>query len=476
MKTRLRLHFVISFLFIALLSCGDDPGFVYPEEVKPDLTIFFVNDQHGQINNFSKVKALVDAAKAEGNALLVSAGDVFSGNPVVDQYSEQGFPMIDIMNQVGFEVAVLGNHEFDFGPDVLEDRISQSQFPWIVANMDASNSAVSQPAPHVTLSVGDLRVTFLGLLETNGKEGDIIPSTHPLKVTDFSFQRHTDVVGNYADLKAQENADVLVALTHLGSGADRELARTTSFFDLIIGGHSHEIINETVNDVPIAQAGANLQLLGKIELSIENQEVTDVTISTIDLNNVTATDAALEATIASYNDNPELAAVVGQSEFNHQSWDVGCFYTEALKEYMNVDFTIQNLGGIRAGIDQGPITRFEIFRMDPFNNGSMAFTKTVAEFETFFCQAGQPFLFSGIQVDDSGNDVQILDGNGVPLADDTQLTLGVNDYIVAIYNDFFDVQEADIRDYTTAEAIIGYLQNINATINYEGCVRVFECN
>lgn len=476
MKVNLRAYLIIShLLFLGLLSCGPDSGFVTPEPEKADLTIFFVNDQHGRINNFSKVKAIVDNAKAEGNALLVSAGDIFAGNPIVDQYEEQGFPMIDIMNRTGFDVGVLGNHEFDFGEEVLKDRINQSQFPWILANVDASGSAVSQPDPFVTLTVGEFRVTFLGLVETNGKENDIIPSTHPLRVADLTFQKHQDVLSNYANLKSQENADVMVALTHLGSGADRELARTTSFVDLIIGGHSHELINERVNDIPIVQAGANLQLLGKIELQIEDQQVTDASVSMIDLNDVTESDEALEQTIAAYNDNPALATVVGQSEFNHQSWGLGCFYTTALKEYMEVDFTNQNLGGIRAGIDEGPITRFEIFAMDPFNNGSMAFTKSVAEFEAFFCEAGQRFLFTGIQVDESGGDVQIVDANGVPLADDTMLTMGVNDYLVAVYDDFFDVQQADIRDYTTAEAIIGYLQTINPSINFEGCVRVLEC-
>ena len=467
----------ISFLIISIFSCGNDSENNNPNpDQGVDLSIFFVNDQHGRINNFSKVKAIVDEARAEGNVLLVSAGDLFAGNPIVDQFSEPGFPMIDIMNQIGFDVGVLGNHEFDFGTEILEERIQQSQFPWILANVDASNSAISQPTPFVTLSVGRFRVTFLGLLETNGKENDIIPSTHPLRVADLSFQKHQDVVGNFADLKSQENADVLVALTHLGSDADRNLARNYPFFDFIIGGHSHERINETVNNIPIVQAGANLELLGRIDLKIENQTITDFDVTMINLDIASESDADLAATIAGYNDDPSFSTVVGQSDFNHQSFDVGCFFTTALKEFMEVDFTIQNLGGIRAGIDQGPITRFEIFTMDPFNNQSVAFTKTVGEFETFFCQTGARFLFTGIHIDDSGNDFQIVDSNGVPLPNDQELTMGVNDFIPAIYDDFFDFQEADIKSYTTAEAIIGYLQNINSTVDFEGCSRVLECN
>lgn len=464
-------------LLIGIFGCADDPDITTSSPtIDPDLTIFFVNDQHGQINNFAKVKFIVDAAKANGNVLLVSAGDIFAGNPIVDQFSEPGFPMVDIMNQTGFDLGVLGNHEFDFGTEVLSERIEESNFPWILANIDASNSPLEQPDPFVTLSVGEFRVTFLGLIETNGRGNDTIPATHPLRVADLSFQPHQDVVQNYANLKAQENADVLVALTHLGAEADRNLALNYPFFDLIIGGHSHDVVNETVNNVPIAQAGANLQLLGKIDLYLEGQTVTEVSISTIDLNNISTTDPDLVASIANYNATPEFGTVVGQSDFDHFSFGLGCFFTNSLKEFMDVDFAIQNFGGIRAGINQGPITAFEIYSMDPFNNQSVVFTKTVGEYERFFCETGDLFFYSGINIDTTNNDFQIVDENGVPLPDGLELTMGVNDFIPAVYDEYFDFSEAEIKSYTTAEAIIGYLENSNTAIDFEGCLRVIDCN
>ncbi|MEM6380689.1 MAG: metallophosphatase [Bacteroidota bacterium] len=282
----MRVKIILIFLlFFGLFSCENDTEISTPnpENIDPNLTIFFVNDQHGRIDNFSKVKAVVDEARADGNVLLVCSGDIFAGNPIVDQFSEQGFPMVDIMNEVGFDVATIGNHEFDFGTAVLADRIDQSSFPWILANVDASNSVINQPEPFVTLTVGEFTVTFLGLIETNGKENDIIPSTHPLRVDDLSFQRHQNVIRNYENLKAQEGADVLVGLTHLGSGSDRELAQNNPFFDFIIGGHSHELVNTKVNGVPIVQAGSNLQFLGRIDLVIEDKEVVDFSFTNINL-------------------------------------------------------------------------------------------------------------------------------------------------------------------------------------------------
>jgi 5'-nucleotidase/UDP-sugar diphosphatase len=80
-----------------------------------DLTIFFLNDYHGQIDNFSKVKHIIDLERENTNVIVAGGGDIFSGNPVVDYYPEKGYPMIDMMNRVGFDVAVVGNHEYVMG-------------------------------------------------------------------------------------------------------------------------------------------------------------------------------------------------------------------------------------------------------------------------------------------------------------------------------------------------------------------------
>lgn len=440
-----------------------------------DLTIFFVNDQHGSINNFAKVKAIVDESRVAGNTLLVSSGDVFSGNPVVDQYSDRGYPMIDIMNEVGFEVAVYGNHEFDYGIETLKDRVEQSEFPWIVANMYAANSVLEQPDPYVTLTVGEYKITFLGLIETFGKEGDVIPATHPQRVTDLTFYRHYDVVDNYANLKETEDADLYVGLTHLGSRSDRRMAESFTDFDLIIGGHSHEETSDIVRGTPIYQAGAYLNLLGKIEIDLEDKEVVDIDYTMIDLNEAEEEDANIAALISEYNNNPELYEVIGQAEVAHDRFNLGCFFTTALKEYMDVDFTIQNNGGIRANIDEGPITKYEIYSMDPFNNKCVTFTKTVGEFENFFCETGAFFHYAGLTIDTSNGDFQITDEGFNPLPDDQELTIGLNDYIPSVNDSFFDFDDAEIKDYTSAEAIIAYLEEIESTIDDADCVRTLQC-
>ncbi len=111
MKKRFLL---LSFLFV-IISCTSGPSSLPIESIDKKLTIFITNDIHGKIDNFAKLKYLVDEEKKKTNVLLTNAGDIFSGNPIVDNYPQKGFPIIDLMNRVGYDISVIGNHEFDYG-------------------------------------------------------------------------------------------------------------------------------------------------------------------------------------------------------------------------------------------------------------------------------------------------------------------------------------------------------------------------
>jgi 5'-nucleotidase/UDP-sugar diphosphatase len=156
-----------SFLIIIVLSlttCKKDN--TVSSDLDQELTIFFMNDLHGQIDNFSKVKYIIDEEKENTDVLVVCAGDIFSGNPVVDIYEPQGYPMIDLLNEIGTDVMAIGNHEFDYGEETFRDRVEQSDFPWICANIDPGTSVISDPPEYVTLNIGELKVTVIGFIET----------------------------------------------------------------------------------------------------------------------------------------------------------------------------------------------------------------------------------------------------------------------------------------------------------------------
>lgn len=478
MGTKNRL-ILITLALLVFWSCSSDNNGNPDSDNSKSLTIFFVNDQHGQLDNFAKVKHIVDQEKEKTNVILVCSGDIFSGNPVVDNHPEKGYPMIDVMNKTGFDISVIGNHEFDYGLDVLADRMSEAEFDWVCANVDMRNASISQVLPFEGLEIDGVKVTFLGLIETNGKQNGTIPSTHPWRVQDISFTRPENVVSGYSSLKEDENSDVFIALTHLGHSGyggtlgDFELASQYPFFDLIIGGHSHHCVDTIINNIPIFQAGSNLRHLGKIELSINNKAISSWKYTSIDLNSYQEFDNNLLSKINEYNNLPELKEVIGYSEIHHNEGKVGCFYADALRNVMGVDVVFQNSGGVRSDLDAGDISKREIYEIDPFNNGTVKYDMTVGEIKNFLVNTRSGFFYSGIIIEQNNADALIKDLIGNVMPDSKELTVGINDYIPAVHDEYFP-SSGEIQKLSSAETLIYYLENVNNQVNYPSCEQYFR--
>ena len=472
-----QLSFILFGILLLIVGCSKENEGNGTDAKK--LTIFFINDQHAQVDNFARIDHIIDIERQTTNVIVACSGDLFSGNPVVDNYPEKGYPMIDLMNRVGFDITVMGNHEFDYGESSLTDRIEQADFSWVCANVDMENTGIPEPLEYSTISIDDLKVTFLGLVETNGKENATIPLTHPWKVQNLTFQRPENVVFQYSNLKEQEGSDLYIALSHLGhdgwEGAlgDYQLAMQFPYFDLIIGSHSHRVIDTTINNIPIFQAGSYLNYLGKIELSVENKKLNSADFELINLNSYDEFDPEIQAVIDEYNDLPYLNEVIGYSHTFHEKYRVGCFYTDALRDVMNTDVTFQNSGGVRSSLDERDITNREIFEISPFNNGTVIFDMSVAEIKAFLKGSGAGFYHSGIQIEQLGSEIQIMDFNDQVIPDQTMLTVGINDYIPAVHEAYFPAG-GDIQSLTAAETLISYLVNINSQVNYPNCDHYFR--
>lgn len=466
MKFIKQLYILISFSFV-VLACSKNESTSIPilQNVTKELTIFHINDQHGRLENFSKIKYLIDKEKEKTNVIVVCGGDIFSGNPVVDNHDEKGFPMIDLMNKVGFDIATIGNHEFDYGEVILKDRFQQAQFSWVCANVDMNTTGIPEPNEYKTIIKNDVKITFLGLVETNGKEDDIIPSTHPWRVQNLTFQKYTSVIANYSQIKESENSDLYIALTHLGESTDKNIATNYPYFDLIIGGHSHSRTNTAVNNIPIFQAGSNLDYLGKIQLTITDKKIKNLTYDLIDLSTYSNFDATTKEIIDTYNEDANLDEIIGFSEAYHSRSQVGYFYTDVLRNEMNVDLTFQNTGGVRADLDEGTILKREIYTIDPFNNGCVTYTMTVGEIKNFLKNSGAGFYYSGGTIEQNGNEIVLKNDANDILGENYTLTIGLNDYIPAVYDTYF-TETPTYKPYTTAEAIINYLENNVTPINY----------
>jgi len=477
-KRNILIISLITILFSLLfISCES----LRKQSKDTDLTIFFINDNHSQIDNFSKINSIIDDAEKNGNVILASSGDIFSGNPIVDYYSEKGYPVIDLMNRIGFDVMTLGNHEFDYGQEVLQDRIDQAEFEIICANMISESPLLEQTPAAVTISAGGLNISFVGVIETNGKPGAVIPSTHPNKLNDLTFTDAKDILDDYSAYKDDENSDLLILLSHLGhyyEGAvtsDYSVAHDFPFFDAIIGGHSHSIEDTTINGVHIYQAGAYLNYLGKISLKIKDRKIVSEDFELIDLEEYQEKDEELHTLIETYNSNPAFSEVIGINDIHlTRNRTVGCFYTNALRGYLNTDLSFQNPGGIRSDLDVGDISIMEIYRIDPFNNGLLKYEITVHDIKAFLEGTGEGFYYSGAIIEhDPVSGIIIRDQQGNIHSDDQVLSIAINDYIPAVYEEYFP-EPVNMYDLTTADAMIQYVRNLAEPLSYDSCSRYFR--
>jgi 5'-nucleotidase len=162
--------YMTTFLFslivsvISACSSGTDP-IITPEPSTPksftEVVIFSVNDVHGRIYNFPKLKTLLDQEREKNNQVFfVSAGDLFSGNPIVDFHPDKGFPLIDLLSKTGLDVNVIGNHEFDYGQEALTARMNQASFDFVCYNVDGGSGALAEVPEYTLIEKGGVKIAF----------------------------------------------------------------------------------------------------------------------------------------------------------------------------------------------------------------------------------------------------------------------------------------------------------------------------
>lgn len=446
------------------------------------IVLLHTNDVHGEISNISKVAALKQELMAKyDTVLLLSAGDMFSGNPYIDFYEEKGYPMVELMNMAGYDLAVLGNHEFDYGQEVLKERMEQANFAFIATNADASGADLSEYIEtHYQVSINGIVLEFHGLIETenNGK-----PSTHPAKVEGIEFKNPLEYI---KQIKKSVNADYALLLNHLGFENDSIIASNFQDFPVIIGGHSHTIVDSIrfINDVLVAQSGENLENVGMVELTFRDGELVNRDYKLINLSTYSNKDSNITAKTNEFLTNPELGTPLGKvvSPFENM-YELGCLFTDAQRSVHSLDFAFQNYWGIRIKeVPVGDFTKAMVYELDPFGNDLVIFSMTKEEMESLIVNAFKftgrtDMLISGgsytIKADDNNNfvSIKLVDTSGKELEPGKKYKVGINSYIVDSYK-FNHSCNGTNSATTTANNLIEHIKSVKE-LDYNGCQRVF---
>ncbi|GHV01907.1 hypothetical protein FACS1894159_10320 [Bacteroidia bacterium] len=337
------------------------------------ITIISTNDTHASIDMFARLATLVDSLRRGGqDVLLVHAGDWSTGNPYADLYPRNDYPNIALMDSLGYDLATLGNHEFDHGTDTLAARLAEATFEVVVANMQSNGSLPDLPSYRL-IDVSGLRIGVLGLIT-------VTPSGYPDGFV-YNFGRTTfsdpiETARKYAFLR--DSCDLVIALTHIGYEQDSLLASAAPWIDLVIGGHSHTTLPEgrwTGGDLQtgggafITQTGSKLQYAGVTTLAVDEQgRVVDMTNMLVDLATLPPT-PRIAAMVERFKSEGEFGRQIGLADSCFDRPALCNLFADALREGAGADIALVNGGGVRLErLDSGRITRGDLFSLEPFRN------------------------------------------------------------------------------------------------------------
>ncbi len=270
------------------------------------VTILHTNDLHGHlapwqgwegdlkgrtIGGLGVLAGAIAAARSEAGSecLLLDAGDLIGDTMIADL--TKGKALIAALNHLRYDALTIGNHEPDFGMDVLRERIREAQFPVVAANILAEKDNSLFTKPYTMKQVNEVRVGILGLAYAKTAR-----TTASKNVSKVKFESPQPAVEKFLPLLREEGAEIIVALSHLGLSGDEQLARAVTGIDVIVGGHSHNRMEKVqrIGDTLIVQAGAHGSDLGRLDLIIEKGKIIDHrrTLVLLDHKRVPADDAA----------------------------------------------------------------------------------------------------------------------------------------------------------------------------------------
>ena len=347
---------------------------------KKEVHILSANDMHAAIECFPRLCFVADSLRAlYPDLLILSAGDNRSGDPINDMYEIPAYPMVSLMNIVGFQASTLGNHEFDSGQEGLAKLINMSNFPYLCANIRPAAKTGIHVRPWQMFDVGGVRLAIIGVtaLGPMGK-----PESHPDNMTDLEFSDPLQSVQQYKNLRQQ--SDVVLLLSHMGYEDDVKLSAELPWVDLIVGGHSHTQLKggEMHNGILITQNVNRLARVTHITLTLENGKVTDKTAENIAIKGVKRENKVVAKLTDYFTNNPafdEVLAVNDQPVSTYE--ELGCLMTDAYLKAANADISLQNYGGVRYDtLSIRGITVKDVLQLDPFQNNLVEMTVTGNEF------------------------------------------------------------------------------------------------
>lgn len=395
MRTKIKmlsLGLLVMILLCIMVSCEK-------KIISSDIVILYTNDVHCKIDEeigYAGLASYKNYVKTKTDYVtLVDCGDAIQGDAIGT--ISKGELIIDLMNEVGYDYAILGNHEFDYGIDQLSNLINKSKATYLGCNLEYSGTKtnkLSNVKRYEIKEYDDKKVAYIGI-----STPDTLVSSNPTNFKEnnefvYGFfgesnEKFYDRVQDTIDECKNKGADYVVILSHLGdevgvSGiTSMSLIENTKGIDVCLDAHSHHafstklIENKDKKKVLLSQTGTQLDAIGQLVIThdgfLTTSLITDYTDKDTKVNNkieeVRKTcNEILKEKIATSDISLFIADTEGVRMVRNRETTIGSFCADAYRLVTEADIACVNGGGIRASLPQGEITYEDIIAIHPFGN------------------------------------------------------------------------------------------------------------
>ncbi len=472
-------------------------------KAQKSIVILYENDVHCGIDGYQKMAGLRDAINRSDTAYAaaVCVGDFLQGNTT--GAISKGQYIVDIMKLMGYHALTLGNHEFDYGVPRMVELLKQVNAPVVCANLYEAGEPQPMFAPYVIRQYGDKKVAFVGATtpETMILEGYSFYDTNGILLYDLKRENFYQLIQQAVDQARAEGADYVVLLSHVGETpqslgfSSHRLVNSTRGIDVVLDGHSHEIIEDSLatnldaKNINVTQTGSQFANIGKLVITPDGRFITKLLKSSdipyADEKIAAATDSirkmvkAVTSTVVAHTDYLLLVSDENdQWVVRNQETNAGDLVADAYRHALKADMGFENGGGIRNNIAAGDITYGDIIGMLPYDNTLRRIAVTGQQLKAMLerCTALVPVLdgnfpqCSGLRFvvhskSHTVSDIEVLqaDGSYAPLDLNHTYSVALTDYNHE-GGGFFDcfkkcpvLFESSLRYY---EALADYLKNV----------------
>ena len=396
--------------FVLIVGCCSFVAFAEGEETRPDIVILFTSDVHCGIDQgfgYAGLEQIRDGLVAQGNVvILVDDGDSIQGEPIGTM--TKGEALIDLMNAAGYEIAIPGNHEFDYGMDQFLSLTEKAKFQYISCNFNKEGELVFEP--YVIKELGGAKVAFVGVTTPKTLTSST-PKYFQNEKGEFVYGFFQDETGEgvykavqkAVDDARADGAEYVIVLGHMGNEEESrpwtyaDVIENTTGIDAFLDGHSHDteqvtMKNKDGEDVIRSACGTKLACVGYCRIAGDGK----ITAGVYKWNNDTSAPELLGITNdmskavdkASNALNEKLKEVVATTQVKltindpeavdengkpirmvrRAETNLGDLCADAYRAQSGADIAFVNGGGVRVNIEAGDITLNDILKVHPFGN------------------------------------------------------------------------------------------------------------